>query len=131
MFSPYETRAGPGNASNFASTETGVRGPALPTPTATRPTTKTAHASADRRRPNPIPTPPISPGRPPHGAAYHDTQHDAGANRPAGDGGCGRDGATMRLPCDVTEWLGRGLQSLVQRFESARRLLSAFEPALG
>ena len=24
----------------------------------------------------------------------------------------------------VAEWLGRGLQSLVQRFESARRLLS-------
>ena len=31
----------------------------------------------------------------------------------------------MRRPGDVAEWLGRGLQSLVQRFESARRLLSA------
>ena len=36
----------------------------------------------------------------------------------------GRSGgrATMRRPGDVAEWLGRGLQSLVQRFESARRL---------
>ena len=31
-------------------------------------------------------------------------------------------GATMRSHGDVAEWLGRGLQSLVQRFESARRL---------
>ena len=30
--------------------------------------------------------------------------------------------ATMRCQGDVAEWLGRGLQSLVQRFESARRL---------
>ena len=28
----------------------------------------------------------------------------------------------MRPQGDVAEWLGRGLQSLVQRFESARRL---------
>src|SRR4029079_13602801 len=95
MFSPYETAAGPGNAWNVAGIEPGVRGPALPTPTATRPTTKTAHASADRRRPNPTPTPPIPPGRPPHGAAYHDTQHDAGANRPAGNGAV----AVTGLPC--------------------------------
>ena len=30
----------------------------------------------------------------------------------------------MRPPGDVAEWLGRGLQSLVQRFESARRLVT-------
>src|SRR5688572_15374917 len=30
--------------------------------------------------------------------------------------------ATMAARGDVAEWLGRGLQSLVQRFESARRL---------
>ena len=30
--------------------------------------------------------------------------------------------ATMGGRGDVAEWLGRGLQSLVQRFESARRL---------
>ena len=30
--------------------------------------------------------------------------------------------ATMKVRGDVAEWLGRGLQSLVQRFESARRL---------
>jgi hypothetical protein len=30
----------------------------------------------------------------------------------------------MPRPGDVAEWLGRGLQSLVQRFESARRLLA-------
>ena len=30
--------------------------------------------------------------------------------------------ATMGARGDVAEWLGRGLQSLVQRFESARRL---------
>ena len=30
--------------------------------------------------------------------------------------------ASMGLRGDVAEWLGRGLQSLVQRFESARRL---------
>ena len=30
--------------------------------------------------------------------------------------------ATIALRGDVAEWLGRGLQSLVQRFESARRL---------
>ena len=29
---------------------------------------------------------------------------------------------TMRLCGDVAEWLGRGLQSLVHRFESGRRL---------
>ena len=28
----------------------------------------------------------------------------------------------MTRPGAVAEWLGRGLQSLVQRFESARRL---------
>ena len=33
--------------------------------------------------------------------------------------------ATMGARGDVAEWLGRGLQSLVQRFESARRLLAA------
>ena len=32
----------------------------------------------------------------------------------------------MRRPGDVAEWLGRGLQSLVQRFESARRLFRPF-----
>jgi hypothetical protein len=31
---------------------------------------------------------------------------------------------------DVAEWLGRGLQSLVQRFESARRLLAVLVSAL-
>ncbi len=36
--------------------------------------------------------------------------------------------ATMRPQGDVAEWLGRGLQSLVQRFESARRL-SDHDPA--
>ena len=30
----------------------------------------------------------------------------------------------MTRPGAVAEWLGRGLQSLVQRFESARRLIS-------
>jgi hypothetical protein len=30
--------------------------------------------------------------------------------------------ARMAVRGDVAEWLGRGLQSLVQRFESARRL---------
>ena len=30
----------------------------------------------------------------------------------------------MPRPGDVAEWLGRGLQSLVQRFESARRLVA-------
>jgi hypothetical protein len=34
-----------------------------------------------------------------------------------------RGRATMPPPGDVAEWLGRGLQSLVQRFESARRLI--------
>ena len=32
---------------------------------------------------------------------------------------------------DVAEWLGRGLQNLVQRFESARRLQFQFFPCLG
>ena len=43
-------------------------------------------------------------------------------------------GQTAGLRClrgDVAEWLGRGLQSLVQRFESARRLLFAAALALG
>jgi hypothetical protein len=31
----------------------------------------------------------------------------------------------MTRPGAVAEWLGRGLQSLVQRFESARRLRSS------
>ena len=30
---------------------------------------------------------------------------------------------------DVAEWLGRGLQNLVQRFKSARRLQFLFPPA--
>src|SRR5688572_5183488 len=38
----------------------------------------------------------------------------------------------IRCPCgDVAAWLGRGLQSLVQRFESARRLLFVAALALG
>ena len=38
----------------------------------------------------------------------------------------------MACPGAVAEWLGRGLQSLVQQFESARRLLSCLaHPAAG
>ena len=37
----------------------------------------------------------------------------------------------MRRPGDVAEWLGRGLQSLVQRFESARRLRRLQRSVLG
>jgi hypothetical protein len=36
-------------------------------------------------------------------------------------------GATMVAAGAVAEWLGRGLQSLVQRFDSARRLFSVYE----
>ncbi|SUZ56377.1 uncharacterized protein METZ01_LOCUS9231 [marine metagenome] len=32
---------------------------------------------------------------------------------------------------DVAEWLGRGLQNLVQRFKSARRLQFLFSPLPG
>ena len=37
--------------------------------------------------------------------------------------------ATMTARGDVAEWLGRGLQSLAQRFESARRLPRLLSPS--
>ncbi len=47
----------------------------------------------------------------------------AGIKKPAG---IVRYGKTVRKSGDVAEWLGKGLQNLVRRFESARHLTSRY-----
>src|SRR5688572_4664367 len=120
MFSSYVTAPGPGTASKVA---TPVLLPALPPATAIAAPMTARHATTRRPRVRFIFF------SLPFGTAETRTQrakvvscqmHDSSRKLAARRGSGPR--ATMRPPGDVAEWLGRGLQSLVQRFESARRL---------
>src|SRR6187200_1274300 len=124
MFSPYVTAAGPGTTSRDG---TPSRFPALPPDTANAAATTARHATTRRQRACFI----VSPSRcsaaartPRAGRLSCQTTGTLATARGARPRARAPAGATMRPPGDVAEWLGRGLQSLVQRFESARRLIS-------